>query len=88
MKTERFMVTTRSGETIEAEISIPETIQELSKVYSMERVVKLAQDEYRKKMLKRIASKRSPRLTLRVADLSIEQREALKGFGLLKASKF
>ena len=91
MKMETHTIERKTGkkvERFEVQIAMPETVLEMSKVFSVERMIKLAQVEYRFKMLRRIKSGRSPRLTVRVAELTIDQREKLKELGLLKESTF
>lgn len=83
MKFEKYKVTNRDDQVVEFNLAIPETVEELLKVYDSERILSLGRKEYIVKAIKRASSGRSPRLNLRLADLSIEQTVALKKVGLL-----
>lgn len=83
MKFETLTATFKDGSTIEGKIYVPETLPELLKVYPEARVYKLGLAEYMIKAKKRLISKRSPKITLRLTDLTPEQQAALRKMGIL-----
>jgi hypothetical protein len=84
MKFEHYEATLKDGTKVEGKIATPENLVEILKVYPEDRVFKLALAEYLMKAKKRLISSRSPKLTLRLRDLSIEQQMTLRKLGLLK----
>lgn len=83
MKFQEMKATFKDGSSVEGQIAVPESLAELLKIYPEERVYKLGLAEYLIKSKKRLISTRSPRLTFRLKDLTVEQQVALRKLGLL-----
>lgn len=83
MRFEKMTATFKDGTTIDGQIAVPETLGELLKVYPEARVYKLGLAEYMIKAKKRLISSRSPKITLRLKDLTVDQQAALRKLGLL-----
>lgn len=83
MKFEILTATFKDGSSTEGKIYVPENLKELLNVYPEERVFKLGLAEYMIKAKKRLISKRSPKITLRLTDLTPDQQAALRKLGLL-----
>jgi hypothetical protein len=84
MKFEELTAHFKDGTSVVGQVAVPETLAELCKLYPEERIYKLGLTEYLAKARKRLISKRSQLLRLRVNDLSTDQQVALRRLGLLK----
>lgn len=84
MRFEPLQAKFKDGSVVEGQVAWPENMEELLKVYPEERIYKLGLAEYLIKAKKRLKSRRSPRLTFRLTDLTVQQQAALRKLGLLK----
>jgi len=84
MKTVEMKAKFKDGTEVVGLVMVPESVEELLKVYPEARVLKLGVTEYLIKARKRLISKRSRLLRLRVNDLSVAQQAALRKLGLLE----
>jgi hypothetical protein len=83
MRFDKVQITHKDESQTDGTIAVPETLQELLKVYPEDRVYKLGLAEYMNKARKRLISTRSPILRFRLKDLTLEQQAALRKMGLL-----
>lgn len=83
MKFEELVAEFKDGSKVEGKVAVPETLGELLKVYPEDRVYRLGLAEYMIKARKRLISKRSPKITFRLTELTPEQQAALRKLGLL-----
>lgn len=87
MKEIEVKVLAKDGAEKTGRVLVPETLDELVTVMGERKVFHAALTQYMSKSKRRIATgskPRSRRLTLRMADLSAQQKAHLKAAGLLK----
>lgn len=84
MKFVEYKTSKKDGTEVAVQVAYPETLAELVKIYGEDRPLYLGRKEMIDKAVKRAVSQRSRRLNLRLNDLSLEQKEALRKLGLLK----
>ena len=84
MKTLDMAAKLKDGTEVVGQIVVPESLEELLKLYSEKRVFQLGLSEYILKCKKRLISTRSRRITFRLSELTTAQQIALRKLGLLE----